>query len=78
MNSCDIRTIMEIMSEHLDVDIQDIRIEATFESLGADNLDVIELVMAIEEEFGCEIPAIEEGDEVSTIGEFLMEIAPYM
>ena len=78
MDTCNLRDVLVIISEHLDIELQDIRREATFEELGADNLDVIELVMAVEEEFGCEIPVIEEGDEVTTVGEFLDEIEPYL
>ena len=45
------------MVEHLGVDEAKVTEEASFvDDLGADSLDTVELVMAFEEEFGCEIP----------------------
>lgn len=48
--------ILNIMSEQLGVDKKKIKLSDTWEELGADSLDQIELVMAYEEEFGIEIP----------------------
>lgn len=48
----------EIIAEQLSVDAADVTLEAKFkEDLGADSLDLFELVMALEEEYGVEIPA---------------------
>ena len=54
----DIETrVKNIVAEHLDVDVATISTNASFvDDLGADSLDQVELVMAFEEEFGCEIP----------------------
>ena len=47
----------KIVVEHLGVDAEKVTEEASFiDDLGADSLDIVELVMAFEEEFGVEIP----------------------
>lgn len=49
--------VKKIVLEHLGVDADKIVENASFiDDLGADSLDTVELVMAFEEEFGCEIP----------------------
>ena len=49
--------VKKIVVEHLNVDAEKVTDTASFiEDLGADSLDTVELVMAFEEEFGCEIP----------------------
>ena len=49
--------VKKIVIEHLGVDEAKVSNEASFiDDLGADSLDTVELVMAFEEEFGCEIP----------------------
>lgn len=49
--------VKEIVVQQLGVDSQQVTLQANFsEDLGADSLDTVELVMAIEEEFGLEIP----------------------
>lgn len=49
--------VKKIVAEHLDVEESKITANASFtDDLGADSLDQVELVMAFEEEFGCEIP----------------------
>ncbi len=49
--------VKEIVVEHLGVDADKVVDGASFiDDLGADSLDTVELVMAFEEEFGCEIP----------------------
>jgi acyl carrier protein len=49
--------VKKIVIEHLGVDDEKIVENASFiDDLGADSLDTVELVMAFEEEFGCEIP----------------------
>jgi acyl carrier protein len=49
--------VKKIVVEHLDVDPAKVEPKASFiDDLGADSLDTVELVMAFEEEFGCEIP----------------------
>ena len=49
--------VKNIIVEHLSVDEDKVTETASFiDDLGADSLDTVELVMAFEEEFGCEIP----------------------
>lgn len=48
----------EIIAEQLGVDAADVELSTSFkDDLGADSLDLFELVMALEEEFNCEIPS---------------------
>ncbi len=50
-------TLKDLIVEELAVEEEEVTLEASFiEDLGADSLDVVELVMAIEEEFDLEIP----------------------
>jgi acyl carrier protein len=52
-----ISRVQRIIAEQLDVDLDEIKPEASFtDDLGADSLDQVELVMAFEEEFSIEIP----------------------
>ena len=49
--------VKEIVVEQLGVDADDVNIDSTFiDDLGADSLDIVELIMAFEEEFNIEIP----------------------
>jgi acyl carrier protein len=49
--------VKEVIVEQLNVDENEVKPEANFvEDLGADSLDVVEMVMALEEKFGIEIP----------------------
>ena len=51
------QAVIEIVIEHLGVEASKVTEDASFvDDLGADSLDTVELVMAFEEEFGCEIP----------------------
>ena len=53
--------------EHLGVEPEKVTENASFiDDLGADSLDTVELVMALEEEFECEIPD-EEAEKISTV-----------
>ena len=59
--------VKKIVIEHLGVDKDKVVESANFiEDLGADSLDTVELVMAFEEEFGCEIPD-DAAENISTI-----------
>ena len=60
--------IREMIAENLNIDINTITEEASFkEDLGVDSLDLCELVMALEEEFGVEIPT-EDLETLTTVG----------
>ncbi len=59
--------VRKIVAEQLGVKEADIKIESSFvDDLGADSLDTVELVMALEEEFECEIPD-EEAEKITTV-----------
>ncbi|HHY60414.1 MAG TPA: acyl carrier protein [Clostridia bacterium] len=58
--------IRAIVVEQLGVDEDEVTMDTTFESLNADSLDVVELVMALEEEFGIEIPD-EDAEKLTTV-----------
>lgn len=61
----------EIIAEQLNCDGETIGLDTSFkDDLGADSLDLFELVMALEEEYGLEIPA-EELSDVKTVGDII-------
>ena len=61
----------EIIADQLNCDGETIGLDTSFkDDLGADSLDLFELVMALEEEYGLEIPA-EELSDVETVGDII-------
>ncbi len=61
--------VKKIVVEHLGVDQGKVSADASFiDDLGADSLDTVELVMAFEEEFGCEIPD-DAAEKILTVGD---------
>lgn len=61
--------LKEIVMDRLNVEEDQIKPEASFvEDLGADSLDIVELIMGIEEEFDIEIPD-EDAEKLTTVGE---------
>ncbi|MDR3288387.1 MAG: acyl carrier protein [Peptococcaceae bacterium] len=59
--------VKAIVVEQLGVDENEVTLETSFESLNADSLDIVELVMALEEEFDLDIPD-DEAEKLRTIG----------
>ena len=61
--------VKEIIVEQLGVEEDDVTLESSFiDDLGADSLDIVELVMALEEEFDIEIPD-SDAEKVVTVGD---------
>jgi acyl carrier protein len=70
--------VKKIVAEQLGLKVEDIKNEASFvDDLGADSLDTVELVMALEEEFEIEIPD-EEAEKITTIQEAINHIDAYL
>ena len=66
--------VRKIIVEQMDVNPDQVTLDAKFiEDLGADSLDVVELVMALEEEFGNEIPD-EEAEKLVSVGDVVKYI----
>lgn len=60
--------VKELVVEQLGVEADEVTSEASFvDDLGADSLDIVELVMAFEEEFDLEIPD-EDAEKINTVG----------
>lgn len=60
--------VMKIVSDQLEAAVDKLSMETTFEDLDADSLDIVELVMALEEEFDLEI-SDQEIENIKTIGD---------
>ena len=59
--------VRDIVVDQLGVEPDEVAIESTFiDDLGADSLDIVELIMAVEEEFGIEIPD-EAAEKIKTV-----------
>ena len=66
--------VRDIVVEQLGVEADDVTIESTFiDDLGADSLDIVELIMAFEEEFSIEIP-----DEAAEKIKTLLDVVNYI
>lgn len=66
--------VKSIIAEQLGVKIEEVTDSASFvDDLGADSLDTVELVMALEEEFGIEIPD-EDAEKMKSVGEAIRYI----
>lgn len=63
--------VKEIIVTELGLEESEIKEETSFEELGLDSLDVVELLMAIEEEFGVEIKAEDAGKTISDLVKYI-------
>lgn len=68
--------IKKIISDNMGIDEEKIMETSSFEDLGADSLDLFELVMAFEEEFGIEIPT-EDLEKIITVGDVVRYITEH-
>jgi len=63
--------VKQIIVDQLGVDENEIALESSFiDDLGADSLDIVELIMALEEEFNIEIPD-EDAEKITTVGDII-------
>ena len=70
--------VKKVAVAQLNVNGEEVTIEASFtKDLGADSLDTVELVMALEEEFGMEIPD-EDAEKITTVGEAVKYISNHV
>ena len=69
--------VKTIVVDHLGVEASEVKPEASFiDDLGADSLDIVELVMAFEEEFGVEIPD-DAAEKITTVGDAINYISEH-
>ena len=59
--------VKELLAEHLEMEESEITEETTFEDLGVDSLDTVEIMMEMEDEFGVEIKPAEVGRSVKEL-----------
>lgn len=70
--------VKEVIVDQLSVEEDDVTPEASFfDDLGADSLDIVELVMALEDSFGISIPD-EDAESIKTVGDAVEYIAANM
>lgn len=63
--------VLEVVAEQLGVSVEDLTEETSFkDDLNADSLDLFQIIMSLEEEFGIEIPN-EDAEKILTIGDAL-------
>ena len=60
-----------VLSEQFGVDVDSITMDTSFEDLGADSLDIVEMTMAVEEEFGLEDMDEEDLSGISTVADLV-------
>ena len=60
-----------LLSEQFGVDVDSITMDTSFEDLGADSLDIVEMTMAVEEEFGLEDLDEEDLSGISTVADLV-------
>ncbi|MCI5970289.1 MAG: acyl carrier protein [Clostridia bacterium] len=66
-----IEKIKEVLADHLDMDTSSITNETTFEDLGIDSLETVEIMMELEDEFGIEISVADVGKTVGSLVEYI-------
>lgn len=65
--------IAEVVAEHLDCEKDEITKESTFESLGIDSLDAVELVMELEEKLGVQLDLDRDLENIDELVKFVEE-----
>ena len=70
----ELEKLQKIIAEVLNVDTQEVSMDTTFvEDLGADSLDIFQIIMGIEEEFDIEIPT-EQVEKIVSVGDAVEDI----
>ena len=67
----DFEKLAALLSEQFGVDVDSITMDTSFEDLGADSLDIVEMTMAVEEEFGLEDMDEEDLSGISTVADLV-------
>ena len=67
------KKVKDIIADQLEVAVDKLTMETTFEDIDADSLDIVELVMALEEEFDLEI-SDQEIENINTVGDVVKYI----
>lgn len=66
-----IETVKKLLAEHLEMEVEEITNETTFEDLDIDSLDTVEILMEMEDEFGIEIKPAEVGKSVKELAAYI-------
>ena len=66
-----VEKLAALLSEQFGVDVDSITMDTSFEDLGADSLDIVEMTMAVEEEFGLEDMDEEDLSGISTVADLV-------
>jgi len=70
--------IKDIISDQLGIDVKEITMDSSFvDDLGADSLDIVEFIMALEAEFDIEIPD-EEAEKITIVGDVVEYIKAHV
>ncbi len=68
--------LRSMLADQLGIEEDEVKVDSTFEDLGADSLDIVEMVMAIEQEWDMEIPD-EAAEEIKTVGDAVSYIVTH-
>lgn len=63
--------LAKLLADHVGIDQEEIKMDTTFESLGIDSLDTVEMVMELEEDLGVELNLDEKVETVGELVEFI-------
>jgi acyl carrier protein len=68
--------LRSMLADQLGIEEDEVKVDSTFEDLGADSLDIVEMVMAIEQEWDMEIPD-EAAEQIKTVGDAVSYIVTH-
>lgn len=63
--------VRNLLADHLEMDVEEITEATTFDDLGVDSLDTVEIMMEMEDEFGIEIKPAEAGKSVAELVKYI-------